>query len=76
MMDIFNCCIILAHSDALNDLEESRSTDDKHEEGYQPWSHRVFVLAIFRALGHIAANDDILGGLVVGHSHALGLGHG
>jgi len=64
----------LTHSDALNDLEYSRSADNKQEETNEPGCNCVLIFSSSRGFGYVSPHSHHFACLLIGEAHSL-LGH-
>lgn len=47
--------VCLVCTNALNDLEDGRSADNKNKQSKEPWSHRVFFFICFQSFGNVSS---------------------
>lgn len=61
----------LRHSDTLDYLKNSWSTNNKDKQSQQPWSHGVFVFSGFQCLWDVATVNHVLAMFLIRNSHPL-----
>jgi len=69
------CSVSSWHPDALYDLEDRWSTNDKQEESHQCWANWRFLFFVIQCLRYISPCCDVFAVFVASNSHSLFVGH-